>query len=283
MHYWQVNWDVQHVKALVQAPLRAFLPIPAWWKEHFWNTEFLLEAKNSHRFIKFITPLIALSLLALAFIIFRKNKKCLALFAGNTVLSFIIALIFFPLTTARYAGFIYIAFIVTAWLYCYEMPLAGNNRRLFHFLLTLQLFAGFFAVIKDIRLPFSNLPTVNELIKEVPANEKWVTDYWTMNTVVAVTDRPVYCIDLEKEISFILWDRELAIQQTTPDRYTRGLHHLFQKDGLRSVYMITQNTPDLLSGIDPQLSGSFHVALIDKREGAIDKGSNLYLYQITKN
>ena len=140
-----------------------------------------------------------------------------------------------------------------------------------------------FAVVKDIRLPFSNLPTVNELIKEVPANERWVTDYWTMNTIVAVTDRPVYCIDLEKEISFILWKRQLTVRQTTPDRYTSGLHHLFQKDEMSSVYMITQNAPDLLSEIDPQLSVSFHVALIDKREGAIDRGSNLYLYRITKN
>jgi len=283
MQYWQANWNFHHIKELVQAPLRAFLPMPAWWNYNSWNTEFLLEAKIHHPFIKFINPLIAFSLLALVFFIFRKNKKCLALFTGNTILSFIIALVFFPLTTARYAGYIYISFVVTAWLYSDETPLAGNNRRLIHMLLILQLIAGLFAVVKDIRLPFSNLPTVNELIKEVPANERWVTDYWTMNTIVAVTDRPVYCIDLEKEISFILWKRQLTVRQTTPDRYTSGLHHLFQKDEMSSVYMITQNAPDLLSEIDPQLSVSFHVALIDKREGAIDRGSNLYLYRITKN
>ena len=66
------------------------------------------------------------------------------------------------------------------------------------------MIAGVFTVSKDIQLPFSNLYRVNELLKEVPANEKIVTDYWCLNTVSAFTDKPFYCIELNKEMSFVL-------------------------------------------------------------------------------
>ena len=41
---WRDKWSAQHVSAFAQAPLRAFLPVPAWWDYHFWNTQALLEA-----------------------------------------------------------------------------------------------------------------------------------------------------------------------------------------------------------------------------------------------
>jgi hypothetical protein len=145
------------------------------------------------------------------------------------------------------------------------------------------LLAGVFAVIQDIRLPFSNFYRTGELVKEIPPSERMVTDYWTMNGLVAYIDKPVYCVDLEKDISFIVWGPEMAVVQNNPIRYTPGLQHLFSKEGLTSVYYLSLNSPQVLSRVDPQLSRTFHVQLIDAREGAIERGSNLYLYKITNN
>jgi hypothetical protein len=64
------------------------------------------------------------------------------------------------------------------------------------------------------------------------------------------------------------------------NRYCHGLDYYFQKEKIRTVYLISIISPKDLSIVDKKLFTSFHVTLIDKREGAIDKGSNLYLYKI---
>ena len=44
--------------------------------------------------------------------------------------------------------------------------------------------------------------------------------------------------------------------------------------------MITTNSPQKMFKLDSQLFKSYKVKLIDKREGAIEKAGNLYLFQI---
>jgi hypothetical protein len=281
IHFWINKWNIHFLTDASQAILRCLLPVPAWWNYHFWNTEFLMEAGADYKLLKYINPLISISLLALAFSVLRKNKKSLLLFGANLLMSFIICVVVFPLTAARYAGFIYIGFIVAYWLYCYETPVTRNNKWLVNTLLAVQLIAGVFFVVKDIRLPFSNLYRVKELTKEVPAGEKLVTDYWTMNAYVAFMDQPAYCIDMQKKISFVLWGPDITAILKNPYRYSSGLKNLFTKEGIKKVYMISMGSPQMLGEVDPQLPASFHLILIDKREGAIEKGSNLYLYQIS--
>jgi len=103
----------------------------------------------------------------------KKNKKSLALFAFNLILSFITALIF-SLTTPRYAGFIFIGFIVAYWLYCHETSADQKSRLFVNILLAIQIMAGVFAIIKDIQFPFSNGYKAKELVNEVPGNKKIV-------------------------------------------------------------------------------------------------------------
>jgi hypothetical protein len=148
-------------------------------------------------------------------------------------------------------------------------------------LLLVQLAAGAFAVIKDIRLPFSNLGKVNELLRQVPAGQQWVTDYWTMNTVVAYTDKPAYCVDMQEPLSFVTWGPDLKRLQSFPHRYTEGIKEVFRQRGIESIYMISLAPPEMLYGADSLLAASYHIELVDKREGAIEKGSNLYLYRIS--
>ncbi len=48
MHFLMRIWHFQQLTDFATEPLRSFLPIPALWVYHFWNTEFLLEAGKSH-------------------------------------------------------------------------------------------------------------------------------------------------------------------------------------------------------------------------------------------
>jgi hypothetical protein len=280
IHYWINRWNVHQLTAFGQAPLFAFLPIPAWWHYNFWNTQFLIEARTSYSILRFINLFVSAMLPVIALFVLRRNKKAMILFLTNFLLSFIIAVAVFPLSAERYAGFIFIGFLVAYWLYCYETPVTVKNEWLVSSFLVVQLIGSVFIIAKDIRQPFSNAYRVNELLKEVPANEKTVTDYWAMNTISAFADRPFYCVDLQKEVSFVKWNSDLGIMQTRQYRYFEGIKNLFQKNGLTKVYMISTGSPAVLFKVDSLLFKSYHVKLADKREGAIEKGGNLYLYQI---
>ena len=276
------NWSMSHITALIQLPLRSFMPIPAWWNYHFWNTQFLLELQSTNHFVRIISAIAVLAVLLMLYFILRKNKKSLLLFSCNLLLSFIVSLVF-SLTAARYSGFIFIGFIVSYWLYCAETETTGNKKMLVNMLLIIQLAAGIFATIKDIQLPFSNGYKVKELLAEVPPNKKIVTDYWTLNPLEAFTDKPFYCLELYKEKSFLQWNNELSAKTKAPDLYSNGVKYLFSKEDINEVYMITIHSLQSIAQIDPALSKSYRLKLIDKREGAIEKGGNLYLYEIKGN
>jgi hypothetical protein len=283
MGYWLDRWNIHQLTATVEGPLRAFLPVPAWWNYHFWNTQFLIEAKTDHSSLKVINLITMLGLAALAFFILRKSWKALTLFATNFLLNYILSAGVFSLTSARYAGFIFIGFFAACWLHYSEKPVTGSAKRSLYALLVIQLAAGVFAVVKDITLPFSNLYRIGELVRQVPAGRRLVTDYWTMNGYVTYLDQPAFCVDMGKEISFVTWGPDMAAMQGNLHRYTTGLRVFFEKEKLKEVYMVTLGSAKVLDKVDVKFSGTFHLQLIDSREGAIEKGSDLYLYKITEN
>jgi hypothetical protein len=276
--YWINRWNPEQIKAVGQAPLRSLIPVPAWWEDHFWNTQFLLDSPNKSKFLNLVVAIIAL---AMTIFVLYQNKKSLVVFLSNLLLSFVIALLVFPLTSGRYAGFIYIGFVMAYWLYCYESPVTKKNKLLINSLLVLHLITGVFMALKDIRLPFSNAYRVTELLKVPPENARIVTDYWAMNPISAFADKPIYCIDIQREISFVLWGPELGNMLKKSYRYFEGVQDLFQKERISKVYMISTGSPETLNRADPQLFKTYQVILIDKRGGAIEKGGNLYLYQIS--
>jgi hypothetical protein len=283
IQYWIHRWNSHQLAAFIQAPLFSFVPIPAWWKYNFWNTQFLIEAKANYGFLRFVNLLVAALLPLLALFILKRNKKALMVFGINFLLSFIIAVAVFPLTAERYAGFIFIGFVAAYWLYCNETVVSARNKLLFDFFLVIQVIGSFFIVPKDIRLPFSNAYRVNELLNEVPAGQKTVTDYWAMNPISAFADKPMYCIDLQKEISFVKWNSDLGAMQNTRYRYFDGVKDYFDKNSINRIYMLSTGSPAVLVKVDSMLFESYRVNLVDKREGAIEKGGNLYLYEINAN
>src|SRR6266498_898740 len=276
LHFYFLLWNIEQKEKTSIIILHVFAGIVIFLPALYFISPPSDSQLNMHFWID---RLDIINQMRIMFYTLKEDKKSLILFATNLLLTFIIAGIY-PLAYTRYVGFIFLSFIAAYWLYCYEQPVSQNKNHVLNSLLVIQLIAGVFAVSKDIQLPFSNLYRVNELVKEVPANEKIVTDYWCLNTLEAYVDKPFYCIELGKEMSFILWNKEFAIAQNTPNRFFKGVKNLFEKEGIKKVYMISIHSPLELFQLDSQLSMSFQVKLIDKRNGAIEKGSNLYLYQI---
>jgi hypothetical protein len=278
VQYWVERWNTENIKASGQAPLRSLIPVPAWWKHHSWNSQFLLDAENKSIVLNFF---IALAVLAASFFILNENKKSLTVFTANFLLSMLIAITAFPLTSGRYAGYIFIGFVAAYWLYCYEANINRSGKWLLSGLLVIQVVAGVISVAKDIKYPFSHANRVNELIQQVPDNGNAVCDYWALNTIAAFADRPFYCVDLQKETSFLLWGPDMENMFRSPYRYTEGVKNYFQLRGVNRLYMISTGAPQVLTRVDPQLFKSFDVVLVHSIEGAIEKGGNLYLYKIS--
>lgn len=281
VQFWLNRWGMRNFINFSQAPLRAFMPVQAWWKYNSWNTEFVIEAVKGNNTLLIVSEAISGFIVILLIVVLKKDRRSQVLFCSHLLFSFIVAMTFFTLGAARYAGFLYIAFIAAYWLHCYETPPAKKNRYIINAFLVVQALAAFTPVAKDIRYPFSNAYRVNELLAKV-TNEKVVTDYWTLNAIAAFADKPFYCVDLQKEVYFLKWDGELKSKVLSPDRYTNGLNRYFTENGINKVYLVSTIPSPILFRVDGKLAATFTIRLIDSIEGAIEKDSNLYLYQISK-
>ncbi len=277
--FWLQRLDGDRLSAIVKAPIRAFLPIPAWWNYHFWNTDFLTEAQMQFSFLKWIIGLLSMALIFFTARVFRKDKKIFFFYLAILLMFFLLSIII-PFANSRQVGFIFIGFLLAYWLFCYNNIISISQNKILTTLLAIQIIAGIFSVVKEIKYPFSNGYKAKELLEEIPAGNKIVTDYWSLNTLSAFTDRAYYCIDLEKEVSYLLWNSEMASMLKKNDRYSNGLLRFLQKESLKKVYMISIYPLERLYQSDKQLPIIFSIVLIDKKEGAMEKGSNLYLYEI---
>jgi hypothetical protein len=279
VNFWMERWDISNVIITAQSPVRSFVPIPVWWDEHFWNTEFLMEWQSKYRWLKYFTLLLSLGIITAAFFILRESKKSAVFFFSNLLATAFISIVVFPLGCARYAGLIYIGFLAAWWLYCYEQKPARLHQWIVNSLLICQVIAAAIAIGKDRDHPFSNFNKVGQLVEKVPANEKVVSDYWALNAIAAFMDKPFYCMDLKKEQYFLLWDSDMARLTKTSNRYCEGADYLAAQ-GVKQFWMVSSGSPADLNKVDARFFKDFKVSLRDKIEGAIEKGGNVYLYYV---
>lgn len=274
MDFWLRIWNAKRLADITAAPAKALAPLPAMHEKHFWNTHF------TDHFSFAVMAVCAVVLTTIAVAVLRKDKRSLLLFLLNLLLTFAVALLF-PLNTARYTGFIFISFIMAAWLYRahYEFPkgalLALNS------LLVLQLGGSLIALPRDWRAPFSNAYRVNEILENVPATDSVVSSYWCFNNVAAYADKPFYCLELNKRISFLLWDKQMSLVSGAPHVFTRSFHRLFQEMPVNHVWLLSSYSPEALHQKDDSLCQQYNLILKRSIEGAIETQSDLYLYNVS--
>lgn len=282
VQFWLNRWGSRNFISLSQAPLRSFIPISAWWKYNFWNSQFMIEASKGNTLLFFIGACLSAFVIIVLVFILRKNKESQVLFYSHLFFSFIVAMTFFTFGSARYAGFLYISFIASYWLYCSKTLPGKKSRFIVNTFFIVQVAGSIVPIARDIQYPFSNAYRINELLAKVPANEKTVTDYWALNAIAAFADKPFYCIDLQKEVYFLKWDSKLKAGIFNPSRYTDGVTNFLQQKGVTRLYLLSTVSPSVLSRIDEKLSKTFDVTIVDQTQGAIEADSDLYLYEISK-
>lgn len=277
--FWLQRWNAEQLSSIVKVPVKAFLPIPAWWNFHFWNTEFLVEAQLQWSFLKWIIGILSIALLVFTIKISRKDKNIFLFYMTILFMFFSLSLII-PFSNARQVGFIFIGFLLAYWMISYKHGVSKSQDRFLHILLFVQVIAGIFSVAKEIKYPFSNAFRVKELVNKIPPDNKWVTDYWCLNAVSAYLDTSAYCIDLQEEKSFLQWNSEMKEMLDKPDRYSAGINALYQREDLKNIFFLTIHSPQNIAKIDNFFFNYYELDIVEKIEGAIEKGSNLYLYRV---
>jgi len=279
LRFWLDIWTDRQWDIIAQAPLKAFVPMPETHELHFWNTNTLVRRIMEGDHGMAVVRGCAVLLLAVWFFLLRKVRGSMVFMATNVLLTAAVAFLF-PLTSARYVGFIWVGFLIASWLYLRERPLSRAHQLFLSVVLVIHVIAGAFALNRDRTQPFSNASKVRELYAQVPAGAMVVTDYWCLNNLSAFLDRPFHCLEHRKELTFLRWDQELAKATKQPNFYSSGLSELWQHNAMQEVYMISVNDAERLQAKDNELSVRFDVALIDRFEGAIEAHSNVYLYRI---
>lgn len=274
MSFWMSHWNSDHLSYIAAAPAKAFFPVPDWHHHHFWNSNILADNKSPAA-----TGSVSLLLSGIAVFIIRRDKKALTLFLVNLLLTCVIAFIF-PLTSARYVGFIFIAFIIACWLHTAEKPLQPMEMLMLRLLLLLQICGSIIAVPRDLTQPFSNAYKVNEVLEKIPKGEKTVTDYWCLNNVAAYADKPFYCIELRENTRFLRWDDAFARITAMREIYTESFNYYFQNNHEDHVLLLSSNAPAAINKRDTTVSAHYDFKLADSCTGAIEKHSDLYLYVV---
>lgn len=273
------RWHIGQLAVVAQTPLRSFMPIPAWWEPHFWNTQFLTSLIPQVHAIKYLCPLLSAAIVTIVFYILSGSRKATALFGSNLLLSAIIGCIF-PLNTARYVGYIFIGFVVAYWLYCRERPVSSGKMKMVVVLLLFQVVAGTGSFILCQSRPFSRLGEVKTLAQQVPAGERLVTDNWALNALSAYMDSSFYCVDLRQTRSYLLWDNRMKELGEDPYRYYNGVRYLFDRENIHRVYMISTHDPAILNKLDARFLVDFQVTLKSEFTGGIANSDDVYLYLI---
>ena len=277
-NYWLNNWGIDHLSSIVQSPVRALVPIPDWTEYHFWDTQFMISKGHFFSLPIWGILLISVGLILLCISVLKSDKKSLYFFLFNLFLATIISFVI-PFTNSRHVGFIFIGLLIALWFYSSQRALNKTQNQIMTIFLSLQLIGGLIVIIKDIKHPFSNGYRINELLKEIP-NEKIITDYWCLNNLSAFTDRSYYCIETQKEQSYLLWNSELGSALKKNDRYSTGISTYMKKEATGTVYLLSTQRMEKLQRLDEKLFSDFSVRLFDKKDGAIERGGDLYLYEI---
>lgn len=278
--FWLSIWTKDRLIMAMQAPIKAFIPVPAFWEDHFWNTEFLISLQTGFRFLKFVVPVLSLFLLVILVYLLRGDKKALLFFLVNLVLTLTFSLIF-PLSSSRYVGFLFVAFLVALSLSGQLKFLTKQQSIAFFMLLLFQVCGTMIAVTKDWRLPFSESDKISNLYAKVPDKGALITDYWCLNYAMAFLDEPVFCLGYNKEKSFLLWDQELKQGMQEDSLYTKGTAEAMHVNQKEVLYLMTNKNEEELNQSDLQFLKTYRVDLIQNYSEAIEKYSNLYLYRIS--
>jgi hypothetical protein len=272
--FWLSLWAPDNFFSVLVAPLRALVPLPAWWRHQFWNTQALLELAGDHSGGRVVAVCASVALVGLIFRVLPRRGQARLFLALSFALCLATA-VFFPLTSARYAGVLFIAFLAALWIA--DAPGSRLGNIVVTSLLLVQAVAGLFALQRDLRFPFAGSTMVPTLAAKIPHDGPIVADYTSLESVTAFLDRPVFSLQQAKTVWFSTYDRSLD-----PHRpYRDGLEQFFAATGAGEAFLFSPASLDDRRVFDGSFTDRFQATSLGSREGVIVPGNDLHLYRVS--
>ena len=289
---WHFSFDIRSFRTVLTKLTAAYLPIP-YFRLHFWETgDNPLDsyAWQASAYLNRLALLFVCSFLAFSMVGFVRKPFVFFLFTGCTfgLLAFFYIKYYGGI---RHAGFLFIAFIMSAWLYrCHEqtnwsIPSASSLKKwetLFSHSITLILLlhigGSFVAASVDYQHPFSMAKSVAEYINERGLNNRLIVgypDYATSVIVGYLGISQAYYPQGDRFGSYFRFDkqrRKTIREQECVDK-ARQLEAQQLTDGKSQGVLIILNKPlgdDLVQASKLQKIGEF--------TGAIVPDENFYIY-----
>lgn len=229
--------------------LKAWIPIPDFTGDHFWNSNLLME------FSKPLCSVLSIALMAVPLYVFRRRLSLLLFFYGSTG-AVLLFLYLSNLNATRYYGVIYVLFITAWWLSCTipepirlpvflkRLPARDDlNKGFLLTLLVLQMIGGIVAYTLDLTRPFSESRYAAEWMQRDAA----VTDYLTPGCggapISAYLGQKMYYLNVQEYRSFCLFSLENSAVEI-PERFKKDALDFVNKTG-RPAFLVVHEPFEL--------------------------------------
>jgi hypothetical protein len=277
--FWRMIWNDQQYTIAGQAVPRAFAPLPDWHIENLWNSNYIIEQIREHTHVRLESWLMTIVLLVISSAVLFKSRQALTLFLANVLVTWAVAF-FFPLTNARYVGFIFIAFVVAIVFLYQDKKETRFSSILIALILLVQLPGAYLMRSIDAKKTFAKSGELRGIVERHPG--AIVTDYWTLNYLTGMTGKSFYCIGFQNERSYIIWNTEMKEIMKNKTLYTRDLSAYFSGHRNDSIYLCSIHTADQIFAKDTVIAKQYQLILQEEHLGSIEKYSNVYLYRVIK-
>lgn len=199
-----LEWFVLSLPAIEAA----YLPLPNFRSAAFWNTN-VFDALPPTWTLG-TQSVLAVMLLVLSVWLLASRRSVLVLFLLGFLSMFCVTL-FVWFGQLRHHGHIFLLFVIACWLQHYARDGEDRRRvlreRSLTALLALQVVAGGWAFVLDLRHPFSNAAALGRLLQQEPWAEHVLVgsrDY-AVQPIAAYVSRPIFYPESGKFGTFIDW------------------------------------------------------------------------------
>jgi hypothetical protein len=279
LDFWRQSWKRDKLLIALQAPLRSTFPLPAFWKTNFWNTYALIETVKLGYFFKIVVLLLSALALIIQSRVLLPDRRLVRLIMLNFILTVILGMTI-QIGTARYTGYLFVAFLACLWLRAYVGGSVPVKLNLLHIILALQVPGGVFIMAKDARLPFTNYREIPSLMKTLPADATVVADYGAIDYAISSFNRPIYCINSNEFHRFVQWDKKLEYNMRKKEAYSGGISGYFLGQKSSVVYLLSNAAAEKLEIADTSFNHRWKIDLLSSGVVPIDKHGHLRMYRV---
>lgn len=184
--------------------VKAFIPIPDLFNYNFWNTTLVIALSKP------VAVVLSLVILMLPLFFFWNKRVSLVMFYGGALL-LLIVIVFVKLQAVRYAGMLYVLFVLS---YIHALQLQAQKtifpvltpvlqNKIFTVLLFVQAMAGVVAFSLEISRPFSESRNVAEYVKKGNFNAPVIVgEFCESATILCYMDQQAYYLNLKNYGSY---------------------------------------------------------------------------------